>query len=374
MIWIDATRDGRARQARRAAVRSRAVSELRPPNARRPLRARARRRRGEEAGAEGGRRVTPVRAIRRMSCRANARSGQDDCSDPLRGENLRPIFVLLFLYIAFFFLESGPEESSCGALPFERRCGDAGRAVAAADVSVHAGGPGSRFGVPKAGGALLHALCCCTSWARSTEARRRGTALRSASSRSRPSRRPARGGALGVPLFGSYFVSPSLLFVYAAPSRSRRCICSASPRCRCVACVHRPGFLAIGAWAGGMSNVAAAAGGGRRSSCVVYARTGRLRTPSRAPQLETPSRRGAKRAGVCGYTPRDPQLRRGSSAMKAATGEQRSRRQVDRLITTERAGHRPRREHLPSADYKPEERMTATASGARVSRSARRAT
>ena len=198
-----------------------------------------------------------------------------------RGENLRSIFVLLFLYIAFFFLEHQDAKKFANLFEFHAEGVLDGELWRLVTYQFTQAGQGV-FPFPKPV-ALFFTLLLLHILGSSTEdelGTRHFLGLFFISTLTSA----GLAALLGIPLFGSYFVSPSLLFVYAAlfPHQVLHLFGVVAVPVRWLA--YMAGFLlAMGAWAGGMSNVAALGGG-----LVACAYAVALRTPVRVMEMPKP--------------------------------------------------------------------------------------
>jgi membrane associated rhomboid family serine protease len=260
-----------------------------------------------------------------------------------RGENLRSNFVLLFLYVAFFLLEYQDPKKFAALFTFEGEAVMRGELWRLLTYQFTQAGQGV-FPFPKPV-ALFFTLLLLHILGSSTE-KELGTrhflvlfGLSTVTS-------AGLAGLLGVPLLGSYFVSPSLLFVYAAlfPHQVLHLFGIAAIPVRWLA--YMAGFLlAMGAWADAMSNVAALGG-----ALVACAYAVALRTPMRAME-DMQSSTEPKTS-----TPESIAIRNASRfvAIKRSLANS-NHPEIDRLITQAERDIVRGVNICPPADYKPED-------------------
>jgi membrane associated rhomboid family serine protease len=195
-----------------------------------------------------------------------------------RGENLRSVFVLLFLYIAFYFLEHQDPKKFAQLFAFDADGVLRGELWRLVTYQFTQAGHGV-FHFPRPIALfftllLLHILGSSTEDQLGTRHFLGLFAISTVTS-------AGVAALLDIPLFGSYFVSPSLLFVYAGlfPRQTLYLFGAAAVPVRWLAYIA--GFLLIiGARAGGMSNVAALGGG-----LIACAYAVALRTPVRIMEM-----------------------------------------------------------------------------------------
>jgi membrane associated rhomboid family serine protease len=175
-----------------------------------------------------------------------------------RGENLRSIYILLFLTIAFFFLEYQDAEKYARLFSFERGAVAAGEVWRVFTYQFTQAGQGW-FVFPKPL-VLFFTLLLLYLMGSSVE-EEWGTwnfltffAISTVGS-------AIAAAALGIPLLGSYFVNFSLLFAYAStfPQQTFYLFGAVPVRIRWIAYVAALVLIA-GVFAGGRSNIAALVG------------------------------------------------------------------------------------------------------------------
>lgn len=207
-----------------------------------------------------------------------------------RGENLRSIFVLLFLYVAFFFLEYQDAKKFAQLFAFDLDGVLNGEVWRLVTYQFTHTAPGVTLPRPLA---LILTLLLLHLFGSATEdelGTRHFLLLFAISTLTTA----GMGALLGVTLLGPYFVSPSLLFVYAAlfPRQSLHLFGVIAVPVRWLAYMAMF-LLVMGAWTGAVSNIAALAG-----ALVACAYAVALRTPVRmmvkkaakaAPAVELPS-------------------------------------------------------------------------------------
>ncbi|HEV8658237.1 MAG TPA: rhomboid family intramembrane serine protease [Thermoanaerobaculia bacterium] len=175
-----------------------------------------------------------------------------------RGENLRSVYILLFLTIAFFFLEYQDTEKYARLFSFERGAVAAGEVWRVFTYQFTQAGQGW-FVFPRPL-VLFFTLLLLYLMGSSVE-EEWGTwnflaffAISTVGS-------AITAAALGIPLLGSYFVNFSLLFVYAStfPQQTFYLFGAVPVRIRWIAYVAALVLIA-GVFAGGRSNIAALVG------------------------------------------------------------------------------------------------------------------
>jgi hypothetical protein len=259
-----------------------------------------------------------------------------------RGENLRSIFALLFLYVAFFLLEYQDAKKFAQLFTFDIGGVLDGQVWRLVTYQFTHSAQGVSLPAPLA---LFLTLILLHLFGSSTEA---ALGTRHFLSIFAISTLTTAGVAalLGVTLLGSYFVSPSLLFVYAAlfPRQALHLFGVIAVPVRWLA--YAAMFLLVmGAWAGGMTNIAALAG-----ALVATAYAVALRTPVRMMASKT-----AKAPEVVAPSPESTGIRNAARyvAIKRAVVT-RSHADVEKLIAQSDREKVQGVNICPPADYKPE--------------------
>jgi hypothetical protein len=162
---------------------------------------------------------------------------------------------------------------------------------------------------------------------------------------------------LGITLLGSYFVSPTLLFVYAAlfPRQSLHLLGVIAVPVRWLAYMALF-LLLMGAWAGGLTNLAALAG-----ALVACAYAVALRTPVR--MMARQATKVAEAVRVELPTPESTGIRNAARfvAIKRAIAN-RSHADVEKLIAQSEREKVAGVNICPPADYKPDARRATCGS------------
>ncbi len=175
-----------------------------------------------------------------------------------KGENLRSVYILLFLTIAFFFFEYQDAQKYARLFSFERNAVAAGEVWRVFTYQFTQAGQGW-FVFPRA--LVLFFTLLLLYLMGSAVEEEWGTwnflALFSISTVGSA----IAAAALGIPLLGSYFVNFSLLFVYAStfPEQTFYLFGAVPVRIRWIAYIAAL-VLVIGVFSGGRSNIAALVG------------------------------------------------------------------------------------------------------------------
>lgn len=259
-----------------------------------------------------------------------------------KGENLHSVYVLLFLYIAFFFLEHQDAERFALLFSFERDAVSNGELWRLFTFQFTQAGQGW-FAFPKAVVLFFTLLLLYVM----------GSALEDAWGTARflglfavsTLASAAVAGVLGVPLLGSYFVNFSLLFVYAAnfPQQTFYMFGVMPVRIRWIASVAAF-VLVAGVLAGSASNTAALAGA---VAAFAWFLTVRM-VPAPTPAAKAEPAREERR-------PQDLAIRNAARfvAIRKAVAA-RSRADIDRLRSQFERDVVAGVNICPPADFKPE--------------------
>ena len=175
-----------------------------------------------------------------------------------RGENLRSIYILLFLTIAFFFLEYQDAEKYARLFSFERGAVSAGEVWRVFTYQFTQAGQGW-FAFPRP--LVLFFTLLLLYLMGSAVEEEWGTWNFLAFFTISTVATAIAAAALGIPLLGSYFVNFSLLFVYAStfPDQTFYLFGALPVRIRWIAYVAAL-ILVAGVFAGGRANIAALVG------------------------------------------------------------------------------------------------------------------
>ena len=239
-----------------------------------------------------------------------------------RGENLRSVYILLFLNVALFFLQHQDGEKFARLFTFDWNAvlhGEAWRIFTYQFVQASRIGT---FSIPPVVTLFLNLVLLSLMGMAVEDAwgTRQFLTLFALSTFGSA----AAAAWLGVPLLGSYFINFTLLFVYAALNRDQTFYLSTAVPVRVTfLALLALGALLVGVFFGNASNIAALAGA---AAAFVYYLTQRVkRAPTAAPSGFAPAAEGADPLAAMTRS-----LTRVAAMKKALTT--RSDSDIDRLI------------------------------------------
>lgn len=262
----------------------------------------------------------------------------------MRRENLRSVFILLFLTIAFFFLEVQDGQKYANLFAFDAGAVRAGQAWRLLTYQFVQGGRGF-LSLPPAVTLFFSLLLLYLMGSAIEEEWGTGRFVGLFVASTLTSAGVA--ALLGVPLLGSYFVNFSLLFVYAAmfPQQTFFLFGVIPVRVRWLAYLAA-GLLVAGIFAGGMTNVAALAGALVSLAICFAIERPRVRLPRRAAVTAVPEPPPVKEG-----LPERNATRYASINKAIAAGDAGA---LERLTSMSRSEIVPGVNICPPVDYKPE--------------------
>lgn len=262
----------------------------------------------------------------------------------MRRENLRSVFILLFLTIAFFFLEMQDGQKYANLFAFDAGAVRAGEVWRLVSYQFVQGGRGF-LSLPPAVTLFFSLLLLYLMGSAIEE--EWGTARFLGLFASSTLASAGAAALLGVPLLGSYFVNFSLLFVYAAmfPQQTFFLFGLIPVRVRWLAYLAG-GLLVVGIFAGGMANIAVLAGAlAALAMCWAIERP-RVRLPRRTP-LSVAAEPPPVKEGL----PERNATRYASINKAIAAGDAGA---LERLVSMSRSEVVPGVNICPPVDFKPE--------------------
>lgn len=258
-----------------------------------------------------------------------------------RGENLRTVYILLFLNIAFFFLEYQDVQKYAALFAFD------GDALLAGDVwrlfswqFTQAGQGWFSFPMPVVLFLTLLLLYLMGSALEEEWGSRQFLSLFAISTIASA----AAAGWMGIPLLGSYFVNFTLLFVFASafPGQTFYFFGVIPVRIRWIAAIAVIVLLA-GVFAGGAANAAALAGA---VAGYLYFLSQRVRRAEPVPEAEPAGQRDSVDTAAIRNAARFVAMRKAIAARSTAD--------IDRLIAQSEREKVRGVNICPPPDFKPE--------------------